>query len=193
MTGIGERALMPEAEVTLRLAFWLLDHCGAGSHADIAIDGAHVKIAGHNAAGKWIDDKVIFGIEQFLLDAQCVQQEPVRDWRGRYARQNRTFAIRSVQGFDIEIDASGRRIRAECKGGPLERMQGRGTTTILAQAIGQIVACGTVSPGDELWVGVPDTKGFENAARRIARGHVFVKTGIKIALVNRTGEVRLVD
>ena len=38
---------MPEAEVTLRLAFWLLNRADQESHADIAIDGAHVRIARH--------------------------------------------------------------------------------------------------------------------------------------------------
>jgi hypothetical protein len=34
---------MPEAEVTLRLAFWLLEYADDAQHADIAIDGAHHK------------------------------------------------------------------------------------------------------------------------------------------------------
>ncbi len=36
----AEAESMPEAEVTLRLAFWLLHRAEQKSHADIAIDGA---------------------------------------------------------------------------------------------------------------------------------------------------------
>ena len=40
----GNADSISEAEVTLRLAFWFLDRTGEGSYADIAIDGAHVRI-----------------------------------------------------------------------------------------------------------------------------------------------------
>ncbi len=45
---------MPEAEVTLRLAFWLLDNADA-EHADIAIDGAHVLIKAHEQNGRSVE------------------------------------------------------------------------------------------------------------------------------------------
>jgi hypothetical protein len=32
-----KKKIMPEAEVSLRLAFWLLDKCGVGAHADVAL------------------------------------------------------------------------------------------------------------------------------------------------------------
>ena len=42
---------MPEAEVTLR---WLLDKAEPNSHVDVAIDGAHVRIAAYEQAGQRI-------------------------------------------------------------------------------------------------------------------------------------------
>ena len=44
-------ARMPEAEVTLGVAFWLLDSVGPHSHADVAIDGANVRIAALHSGG----------------------------------------------------------------------------------------------------------------------------------------------
>ena len=182
---------MPEAEVTLRFAFWLLGRCGAGGHADIAIDGAHVKIRGHHAAGRWIEDRKIFPIEQFLMECQWVPDLIGRDWRGTYSRNGQTIAIRSVQGFDIEIVSCGKQIKAECKGGPLRNSKGKSATSILAQAIGQVITCAD-SMESELWVAVPDAESFENAAKRIAQIQAFINTGIKICLVHKTGTVRTV-
>jgi hypothetical protein len=39
MDRTSRRAMMPEAEVTLRLAFWLLDQCGPDSHVDVERKG----------------------------------------------------------------------------------------------------------------------------------------------------------
>ena len=185
--------MMPEAEVSLRLAFWLLDQCGPDSHADVAIDGAHVRISSHIAAGKRVEDRVIFPIQDFLRDAGWHQELPSGDWRGQYSRRNQTFTIRSIQGFDVRIVGSGRSIKAECKGGPLEIVKGHGANAILAQAIGQIITSSTISPGDELWVAVPDTPSFQIVGSRIAASRAFANTGIRIALVSMTGDVRLIN
>ena len=184
--------MMPEAEVTLRFAFWLLGKCGANAHADVAIDGAHVKIAGHHAAGIWIEQKHIFPIESFLQELQWLPKHGGRGWRGAYSRSNQTLAIRSAPGFDVQVVWSGKCIKAECKGGPLGSIKGKSATSILAQAIGQVIACGE-SGDSELWVAVPDSESFETVAVRLSKIDAFRRTGIKIALVSKTGDVRVVS
>ena len=62
----AESKSMPEAEVTLRLAFWVLDRAGQKSHADIAIGGAHHRIAAHLQAGRWIEGRTVCDIRSFL-------------------------------------------------------------------------------------------------------------------------------
>ena len=60
---------------------------------------------------------------------------------------------------------------------------GKNESTILARAIGQVVASNSTSHTDELWVAVPNTASFASAGERIMQSRVFAKTGIRIALV----------
>ncbi|MBI4465035.1 MAG: hypothetical protein HY647_10050 [Acidobacteria bacterium] len=182
---------MPEAEVTLRLSFWLLDRAGPGSHADIAIDGAHVRIRSHEHSGQRIKEQTIFDIRAFLQKNGCNPQSLKDEWRGSYTYKDRTFKINSVKGFDVQAKLGRKNIKVECKGGPLRPIQGKSVNAIFAQAIGQVIVSGITSSADQLWVAVPDSRAFESVGRKIAKGPAFRRTGIRIALVGETGQVRL--
>jgi hypothetical protein len=183
------RESMPEAEVALRLAFWFLDSTENEAHVDIAIDGAHVRVRQHEAAGTLVKERVIFDIKSYLQNEQCYSKNLTGDWQGEYKRKNCTFTIRSIQGFDVSFQADGRTIKAECKG--LRSAKGTSESTILAHGIGQVIASGSTAPNDELWVAVPDFPAFKRAGARILKSEIFLKTGIRIALVNRNGNVKL--
>jgi hypothetical protein len=183
---------MPEAEVTLALAFWLLDHAGSKSHADIAIDGAHVQVVAHSAEGRAVKERSVFPIQDYL-QTNGVTKKPERGWRGEYVRRNCTFRIKSVPGYDVQVVVDGKRIAAECKGGPLTRTKGKSERAILEKAIGKLVCSGATPHPDELWAAVPDTRAFESAGRSIAKTGLFVRTGIRIALVSSPTEVRLIE
>jgi hypothetical protein len=185
-----EAESMPEAEVTLRLAFWILDRGDHQSHADIAIDGAHCRIAAHRQAGRWIEDRTVFDIRAFLGANECHPENLKDEWRGSYSRKGQTLTIKSVCGFDVQARCDGKDIRAECKRGPLQPVKGRSATAILAFAIGQIIVSGSKAQSEELWVAVPDSPTFENAGGRIIKSRAFADTEIRIALVGRNG-VRL--
>ena len=182
---------MPEAEVALRLAFWLLDRADQKSHADIAIDGAHVRIAAHPQAGRWVEERTVFDIRSFLAANKCHPKILKDEWRGSYSRKGQSLSIKSVHGFDVQVSCDGKDIKAECKGGPLQPVKGRGVAAIFASAIGQVIVSGSNAQSGELWVAVPDSPTFGNAARRIIKSRAFTNTGIRIALVGRTG-VRLI-
>jgi hypothetical protein len=183
---------MPEAEVTLRLAFWLLDRADQKSHADIAIDGAHVRIAPYQQAGRWIEERTVFDIRSFLATNECHPENLKHEWRGSYSRKGHSLTIKAICGFDVQVRCDGRDIKAECKGGPLQRVKGRNPAAILASAIGQVIVSGSSVQSDELWVAVPDSPSFEKAGARIIKGRAFANTGIRIALVSRGG-VRLLS
>jgi hypothetical protein len=185
-----EAESMPEAEVTLRFAFWLLDRGDHQSHADIAIDGAHCRIAAHYQAGRQIEDRTVFDIRAFLYENECHPESLKDEWRGSYSRKGQTLTIKSVCGFDVQVSCDGKNIKAECKGGPLQPVKGRSAAARLAEAIGQVIVSGSNAQSEELWVAVPDSPTFENAGGRIIKSGAFAKTGIRIALVGRSG-VRL--
>ena len=184
---------MPEALVSLQLAFWLLDHGQPNSHVDIAIDGAHVRIKAHEHRGQWIEERTVFPIEEFLQANQCQQITPEEWWQGTYQRKTCTFKIESVRGFDVRGKLDGMTIRAECKGGPLGRKPGKSETAIFASAIGQVVAAASGNSDDEFWVAVPESPSFEAVGRRIVETPMFKATTIRIALVNKTGQVRFLN
>jgi hypothetical protein len=181
---------MPEAEVTLRLAFWLLDRAGQKSYADIAIDGAHIRIAKHRQAGRLIKERTVFDIRSFLAANECHPGNLKHEWRGSYSRKGQTLTIKAVRGFDVHVRGDGKGIKAECKGGPLHPVNGRSPAAILARAIGQVIVSDWNAHSEEPWVAVPDSPTFENAGKRILKSRAFASTGIRIALVGRSG-VRL--
>jgi hypothetical protein len=175
-------ARMPEAEVTLGVAFWLLDSGEPRSHADVAIDGANVRIAAHTAAGVAVKERLVFGIKEYLLKNHCCSHRLKDEWRGEYRRNDCTLTITSVRGFDVHFRSAGRTVKVECKGGLLQPT-GTSAKTIIADAVGQVITSDSISPSDELWVAVPDSPAFETAGARIAENKVFRQTGIRIALV----------
>jgi hypothetical protein len=188
----NEAKSMPEAEVALRLAFWLLDRADEKAHADIAVDGAHVLIKAHKQAGRQVEERTVFDIQSFLIENDCHAQNPKDNWRGSYIRKGRTFNIKSAQGFDVKVTCDGKDIKAECKGGPMQPVKGRSPAMILVSAIGQVIVSSSIEESDELWVAVPDSPAFEKAGVRTIKSRAFVNTGIKIALVGRNN-VRLLS
>ena len=178
---------MPEAEVTLRMAFRLMDCCGPGSCVETAIDGAHVRIREHHAKGSLIAEQRVFEVAGFLWEHNCDPSAETKDWQGDYVRDGSGLKIKSQSGPDVQISLGNRRISVECKGGPLKPIPGKSPNTILTTAIGQILCSGDVAPGDELWVAVPDSPQFRQAAERVSRVLAFQKTGISLAVVGRDG------
>jgi hypothetical protein len=187
---IGDE-LMPEAEVTLRLAFWLLGRAGLKSHADIAIDGAHVRIAAHEQAGRRIEERTVCDIQSFLTANNCRPQDLKHEWRGTYSFEGHSLRIGAVHGFDVQVSCDGKDIKAECKGGLLQP-RGRSAAAVFVSAIGQVIVSSSSGQSEELWVAVPDSPAFENVGRRILKGRAFANTGTKIALVSQAG-VRLLE
>src|SRR4051812_20988700 len=51
-------------------------------HADIAVDGAHVRIKAHEQNGRRVDERVVFDIKAFLVAADCQPKSLTDEWRG---------------------------------------------------------------------------------------------------------------
>ena len=177
---------MPEAEVTLRLAFWLLNRSDGKTHADVAIDGAHVRISGHEQQGKWVEERVVFDIRDFLESNGCHAKNLTDEWRGTYTFEGHSLEIKSASGFDVKVRCKDKYIKAECKGGPFQPKRDK-VAAIYAIAIMQAILSGLNAESEELWVAVPDSPAFESYGRRILRSSVFARVGITIALVGRSG------
>jgi hypothetical protein len=178
---------MPEAEVALRLAEFLLSRPGSGAMASVAIDGASIKVG----------DAVVFDIGRFMAGTGWGQvKEPQvgrNAWTGTYRRGDKTIRVHSRPGEgDVIATIDGRRIIAECKKGPLVRRPGSPEYPLLTTALGQALLF-DVSADDLVIAAVPDTPVFRRLAEAWRKRPLVRRAGIRIVLVARDGGVTGLD
>jgi hypothetical protein len=180
----GDR--MPEAEVSLRLAFHLLDLPGSQRVARVAIDGAQVKVGRDR----------IFPIVAFLAETGWTQvrQRGSNAWQGDYVNGDQHLIIHSRPGVgDVVMQVGDQRVRAECKGGPLVRSPSSQEYPILRRALGQVITVQQVDRGDVLLVAVPQSPKLRELASRWRDAPLVQRAGIQIVLVGRDGSVEGLD
>jgi len=174
---------MPEAEVALLLAFHLLDHPESHGEAEVAIDGAQVRVAKDE----------IFPIAEFL-DAhgwKQTEQTGKNPWQGTYNRGGKTLLIHSRSGVgDVVARIGEKRIRAECKKGNLVKKSSNPEYGILREALGQILTVEEIHRNDVMVVAVPMAEGFIRLAANWSQRPLMVISKIRIALVGRDGSVK---
>jgi hypothetical protein len=178
---------MPEAEVALRLAQFILSLPGSGAMASVAIDRASIKVG----------DAVAFDIGRFMAGAGWEQikapQVGRTTWTGAYRRGDKTIRAHSRPGEgDVVAQVNGRRIIAKCKKGPLVHKAGRAEHSLLAMALGQALLF-DVSADDIVVAAVPDTAIFRRLAEAWRERPLVRRAGVRLALVHRDGAVSGLD
>jgi hypothetical protein len=173
---------MPEAEVSLRLAFHLSRMDTSGSKISVAIDGAQVRNG----------EDEIFPIVKFLACEQWAQtgQEGRNPWQGSYESKGKIIVIHARPGGgDVVANIGQRTVFAECKGGPLIKKPGSKEYPKLREAIGQLMTAPEIRPGDFPVAVVPATTTFRRLASEWASSPLILRSGISFALVSRDGAV----
>ena len=173
---------MPEAEVALRFAFFLLRQSDNNGRASVAIDGAEVRVK----------ERLIFPLEAFMTEHEWrqVQQKGRNTWQGLYQKYGQEIEIHARSGVgDVVAEVGAHRIRAECKGGPLIHKPGSKEYPILQKVIGQLVTIEEVLSQDMIVAVVPATDKFRRLADLWRDRPILSATGIKITLVHRNGNV----
>ena len=174
---------MPEAEVSLRLAFHLIENRLVESDVQVAIDGAQVRTT----------NTVHFGIAEFLRILSWVK--PVTDdvWQGIYSHISHIpkVVIHSKSGCGDVVAklTDGRTLRVECKKGPLSRSKSSQEYPLLREALGQLLTMESVGDQDVLAVAVPSSPKFEELAKRWRRAPLVSRFNIRILTVGRENEV----
>jgi hypothetical protein len=173
---------MSEAEVSLRLAFYLIRHDLVNSDVSVSIDGAQIKTL----------DKYHFPITEFLTQNACSRHEPGTGWSGTYSLSYpHCIIIHSNPGRGDVVAGmkTGHTLRVESKKGTLQRSRSSSEYPLLREALGQLVTIDSVDDNDILAVAVPKSDKFENLARRWREGPLIKKLGIRILTVARDGSV----
>lgn len=174
---------MPEAEVSLRLAFHLIESGLAASDVQVAIDGAQIKTT----------NTIHFGIAEFLCGLEWLKPGTDDLWQGTYshARHRPKVVIHSNPGRgDVVAELiDGRTLRVECKKGPLVRSKSSQEYPLLREAMGQLLTIDNVGDRDLLAVAVPGSPKFEELARRWRKAPLVSRFGICILTVGRDNYV----
>jgi hypothetical protein len=149
---------MPQTEVALRLAEFILSLPGSGAMASVAIDEAIIRVG----------DVAVFGIGRFMAGTgwEAIKEPKVgrNAWTGAYRRGDKTIRVHSRPGGgDVIATVDGRRIVVECTKGPLVHKAGRAEHSLLTTALGQALLF-DVSADDIVVAAVPDTPVFRKLA-----------------------------
>jgi len=174
---------MPQTEVALRLAEFILSLPTSGAMASVAIDGASIKVG----------DGVIFDIGRLMAATgwQTVKDPQIgrNAWTGAYQRGDKTIRVHSRPGEgDVVAMIDGRRIVAQCSKGSLTGRPGRAEQSLLRGALAEALLF-DIADDDIVVTAVPDTPVFRKLAETWRRRPLVRRTGIRIALVGRDGAV----
>jgi len=173
---------MPEAEVSLRLAFWLIKKRLVRQKIDVAIDGAQV----------YTNKTVHFNLPAFLKDAGWTTEQPAK-WQGVYRTPDTPVIInvhsRPGQGDLVANLISGKNLRVECKKGPLSRKSSSPEYRLIREALGQLLTMKEVGEKDILAVAVPHSQKFAELASRWREAPLLKQFRIRILTVDGTGNV----
>ena len=174
---------MPEAEVSLRLAFYLIEHNLVASDVQVAIDGAQVKTS----------NTIHFAIAEFLRSLKWAKTSSDDVWQGSYehSQYRPKVIIHSNPGCgDVAAELiDGRTLRVECKKGPLVRSKSSQEYPLLREALGQLLTMDSVGEHDLLAVAVPNSPKFEELARRWRQAPLVSRFSIRILTVGRDNHV----
>ena len=178
------RNKLPEAEVSLRLAFYLIEKGLAASDVDVAIDGAQVRTS----------RTIHFAIVEFLRENGWRKKEGAKHtWQGIYYHNSHKHKIQihSIpgQGDVVTKLATGRTFRAECKKGPLVRSKSSQEFPLLREALGQLMTIESIGDGDLLAVAVPKSHKFDELAQRWRKAPLISRCEICLLTVDENNQV----
>ncbi len=174
---------MPEAEVSLRLAFWLLEHGEAEPPIEVAIDGAQVRIG----------DTVHFDLPNFLRSYGWQKLGGSESWQCEWVQAGSSNRLRihcnPGRGDVVARLRSGHTLRVECKKGPLARTTSSPEYPLMREALGQLLTVEEIGDRDILAVAVPHSPKFDELASRWRNAPLIKRFGIGILTVDQGGSV----
>lgn len=175
---------MPEAEVSLRLAFGLFERGLVASTVEVAIDGAQIRTG----------TTVHFPIESFMQDMGWHFLGPVKEWRGVYKhrkyRDNLLVHSSPGKGDVVAKLTNGRTLRAESKKGSLVRSKSSQEYPLVREALGQLLTVEEAANTDLLAVVVPSSEKFERLAAQWRPRPLMKRARVHIATVNRCNQIK---
>ncbi len=151
---------MPEVEVSLRIAFFLIVRGLTSDDVEVVIDGAQIKTA----------EKVHFQISNFLTSEGWQKIPSSNSWQGEcqnpHFHQKVRIHSKPGKGDVVVTLNSGKRLRVESKKGPLVKTKGSQEYPLLRGALGQVLTVEEATEEDLFAVAVPESPRFQELAAR---------------------------
>jgi hypothetical protein len=174
---------MAEAEVSLRLAFHLLEQELVGSDVQVAVDGAQIRTG----------STTHFPIAQFLAAAAYRRKDRQNGWQGTYRKRACEFALvvhsHPGRGDVVARLLNGRTLRVESKKGPLVATGSSPEYRLIREALGQLLTVDGVGEDDVLAVAVPESPKFRDLINRWRQAPLVQRLGIHFLTVTPNGSV----
>ena len=174
---------MPEAEVTLRLAMYLISGSFTKDDVVCAIDGAQIKVG----------TDTIFPILEFLNAQGWFGLEQDDKWQCKFVHADFAQGIvihsSSGKGDLVSTLINGHTLRVESKKGPIVSKQGSKEYPLIREAIGQLMTIEYADEKDILAVAVPESEKFMNLAVQWRDRPLMKQAGINIVTVNRNNRI----
>lgn len=181
--GLENPEKMPEAEVSLRLALYLIRNKLVSSDVLVALDGAQIKTG----------NTIHFHINEFLQDNNCVRAGSSQGWQGLYKVDNYEYALKihsnPGKGDVVTKLFTGNGLRVECKKGPLVNSKSSQEYPLLREALGQLLTVNEYDENDRLAVAVPDSLKFRDLTSSWRNAPLIHKLQLGFLLISRNGEV----
>ena len=178
---------MPEAEVSLRLAVFLLRSKLVSSDVSVALDGAQIKTG----------NTIHFHIYEFLQRNNCEKFGSNQGWQGLYKVDDCEHALiihsNPGKGDVVTKLMTGNGLRVECKKGPLVRSKSSQEYPLLREALGQLLTISECEENDRLAVAVPNSQKFKDLTSSWRNAPLIHKLQLGFLLVSRNGEVDGLD
>ncbi len=174
---------IPEAQVSLFLALWLIEQGIAQDTVSVSIDGAMVRVHGTE----------IFDPVSSLAERGWRREKLDRKWSGIYFSEQYDATIeihsRPGEGDVSTVMPDGNRFIAECKKGKSAPSRSNPEYPLIREALGQILTKESVGENDIHAIAVPSNLKSVQIAHRWRRAPLVKRTGIKILTVDTEGNV----
>ncbi len=174
---------MSEAEVSLRLANYLVSSGRATNSVSVALDGAQVKTGQTNH----------FNVASFMQTLGWRAEIVSERWQGTYVNPAASvqILIHSNSGCgDVTTNLNtGHSFIAEAKKGSINNSKSSAEYSLLREALGQLLTIEVVPDNALLAVAVPAGERFLKLAERWRNAPLIRHIGIRILTVARSGAV----
>lgn len=179
-----DKTKMSEAEVSLRIAIFLIQRELVNEEVLVSIDGAQIKTG----------NTVHFDIDGFTSFIGMEKISDTEKWQTTYKYIDKYIKIHSRpgEGDVVAILKNGKKILVESKKGDLIRKPGSKEYPLLREAIGQLMTLENITSNTEVYAAIPKSEKNVELVNRWKEAPLVKKSNIGFILVDREQNLSII-